>query len=124
MIFISAKNAKADVITGLKAGGRDFISKPIDPDAVRERVSQLLKHAPAKLKHEPVNAKPKRPITEMLDETKTESPLLLRSSSSINFRPTSLLRGYSTPLMRYRPKSRLTNLRLPIQAKIQPSQTQ
>lgn len=74
VIFISAKNAKADVITGLKAGGRDFISKPIDPDAVRERVSQLLKHAPAKLKHEPVNAKPKRPITEMLDETKTESP--------------------------------------------------
>ncbi|HPJ14985.1 MAG TPA: response regulator, partial [Spirochaetota bacterium] len=42
IIFISAKNAKNDVLEGMKAGGNDYIIKPIDGDILVEKIKNVL----------------------------------------------------------------------------------
>ena len=42
IIFISAKNAKNDVMEGMKAGGNDYIIKPIDGDILVEKIKNVL----------------------------------------------------------------------------------
>ncbi len=42
VIFVSARKSRSDVIRGLKLGGRDFISRPVHPEVVRTRVSNLI----------------------------------------------------------------------------------
>lgn len=42
IIFISAKNAKTDVMEGIKSGGSDYLVKPIDGDLLIEKIMHLL----------------------------------------------------------------------------------
>ncbi|MBP8084437.1 MAG: response regulator, partial [Spirochaetes bacterium] len=42
IIFISAKNAKNDIMEGMKAGGNDYIIKPIDGDILIEKIKNVL----------------------------------------------------------------------------------
>lgn len=43
ILFLSALNAKADVLKGLRAGGDDYIAKPYDLDELLARVEALLR---------------------------------------------------------------------------------
>lgn len=43
ILFLSALNAKADVLAGLKAGGDDYMSKPYDMEELVLRVDALLR---------------------------------------------------------------------------------
>jgi DNA-binding response OmpR family regulator len=45
VIFLSARGQEADVQAGLKAGGDDYILKPISPDQLTEKVTLILKRA-------------------------------------------------------------------------------
>ena len=49
IIFISAKNAKNDVMEGMKSGGNDFIIKPIDGDLLIEKIKNVLYQNAVKL---------------------------------------------------------------------------
>lgn len=49
IIFISAKNAKNDVMEGMKAGGNDYIIKPIDGDILVEKIKNVLYQNTVKL---------------------------------------------------------------------------
>ena len=49
IIFISAKNAKNDVMEGMKAGGNDYIIKPIDGDILIEKIKNVLYQNTVKL---------------------------------------------------------------------------
>jgi len=43
VIFLTVHNTKSDVIHAIKAGGSDFISKPFDPQDLKNRVEKVLK---------------------------------------------------------------------------------
>ncbi|RFZ77476.1 DNA-binding response regulator [Lacrimispora amygdalina] len=45
ILFLSALNTKADLITGLQAGGDDYIPKPYDMDVFLARVEALLRRS-------------------------------------------------------------------------------
>ncbi|MDR2656512.1 MAG: response regulator transcription factor [Oscillospiraceae bacterium] len=45
VLFLTAKTEKEDKLTGLRAGGSDYITKPYDIDELRERVSAFLRLA-------------------------------------------------------------------------------
>ncbi|HOA08648.1 MAG TPA: response regulator [Spirochaetota bacterium] len=49
IIFISAKNAKNDVMEGMNAGGNDYIIKPIDGDILVEKIKNVLYQNTVKL---------------------------------------------------------------------------
>jgi len=52
IIFISAKNAKNDVMEGMKAGGNDYIIKPIDGDVLIEKIKNVLYQTTIKIINE------------------------------------------------------------------------
>ncbi len=38
IIFLTSKNAKEDIVTGLEAGADDYLSKPFNPDELKARI--------------------------------------------------------------------------------------
>ena len=77
VLFLTAKAERADVLTGLKAGGNDYITKPYDIDEFRMRVISFLRLA------SPVNARQKTGADVSFILTAKELKIALLASSGL-----------------------------------------
>ena len=87
--FISGKKEKSDVMKAISLGGDDYIVKPIFPDAIIEKVGQLIKAPEIKADYLPLKVSlkgilqnsditPDMSITEL-----TEAGVQIRSSAAV-----------------------------------------
>jgi DNA-binding response OmpR family regulator len=45
IIYVTSRNSKDDVLTGLDLGGDDYVTKPFDPDLLIARINAVLRRA-------------------------------------------------------------------------------
>ncbi len=82
IIFLSARGEVTDKITGLRAGGDDYISKPFDPHEVLARTWAMLRRA-SQLSNSESNLKTADLLLNAVDNEVT----LLRSGKTLSLTP-------------------------------------
>jgi DNA-binding response OmpR family regulator len=64
VIFLTQRDARADIVEGLQLGADDYIAKPFDVDELRLRVRRSIERATSESLHEPRTGLPAGPMVE------------------------------------------------------------
>ena len=77
ILFLTARDATEDKITGLTVGGDDYVTKPFSLDEIVARIRAILRRTAAR----PTTARSLRSASSSWTRTPTRSPRRSRSSS-------------------------------------------